>query len=105
MFDRRVGFITGGRDAAQSWRERLLEQYERLKNAGRSSVVVMVDTLPVPDLELVALLAEFRSHVRSEGGECTFVALHDCTIAGLRAHAPVWNLPYIDRVEDLPRTY
>ena len=105
MLDRRVGFITGGSAAAGSWREHLLEQYQRLKNTGRSSVVVMVDTLPSPDLELIGLLVDFRIRVRSEGGECTFVALHERTIAGLRACAGQWDLPFIDRIEDLPRTY
>lgn len=102
MLDRRVGFITGGRAARGSWRERLLEQYELLKKSGRSRVIVMLDTLPEPDLQLVALLAEFRAHVRGSGGECTFVALQECTIAGMRAHAPVWNVPFIARIEDLP---
>jgi len=100
--ERDIGFITCDTRAESPWRSQLDEQLQRLFQAGRTNIVVMLDTLPVPDARTIELLVEFREDVLNAGGQCTFVALHNSTIAALQRLAPVAALRIIERVVDLP---
>lgn len=78
------------------------EQFQRLTELGRTNIVVMLDTMPVPNVDTIALLVEFRERVMAQGGQCTFVALHNTTIAALQKLAPIAALRIIERIVDLP---
>jgi len=101
--ERDVGFITCDPRAESPWHTQLREQLQRLLSAERTNIVVMLDTLPSIDPDAIEFLVLFRERVANAGGECTFVALHDITIARLHKLAPIAALRIIERVIDLPR--
>lgn len=100
--ERDVGFITCDPHAETPWRSQLREQLQRLLAAERTNVVVMLDTLPALDPDVIDFLVRFRERVIAADAECTFVALHDVTIANLQRLAPIAALRIIERVVDLP---